>query len=157
MTSQLHCIFTFHPTFSYFFFLSQWITKVFQKQTQDLFQRPLFLLQYFSLPPLPQKTSSDFLHVKKEISLNTAFLQNYSSLISFILNFLSLLPLLYFLSPIQSSRYLAYMITCLYSIMFIIVNPNGFLKVFSYLNSLVGWILFTTAQLNRNPPFSWIT
>lgn len=130
--SGLHHSSPFHSTFSNLFFSYQQIPKVFQKHPStylftmrfcslNLLHKPLFL-QFISLLLLSLKTCSDFLHLKN-VSHNTAFLQNYSSSISFILNFLTLLFLLYFLNSFQSSRYLLYLISRnLYSVMFIVAS-----------------------------------
>lgn len=159
--SELHYSSPFHPTLSNLPFLSQWITK-FSKSKPRICSRGLSSFLNISLYFLFLR--KHFLHLKKKYPL---ILPSYKTtalwFASSSTSWKSLLSLLYFLSTIQSSRYLAYMITRNLSVLnnvhsgLLIVNPNGFLKVLSYLNSLVGWILFTTTYLNRNPPFPWIT
>lgn len=99
-----------------------------------LFQRPLFFPQYFSLLLLGKH--SQIFCIKKKKKKYPLILPSYKTTAlgfpSSSTSWKSLLPLLYFLSPIQSSRYLAYMITRNLSVLnnvhsgLLTVNPNGF-------------------------------
>lgn len=161
MMSELHYSSPFHPTLSNLPFLSQWKTK-FSKSKPGICSRGLS--SFLSISCYFLFLRKHFLHLKKKYSL---ILPSYKTTAPWFpsssTSWKSLLPWLYFLSTIQSSRYLAYVITRNLSVLnnvhsdLWMVNPNVFLEVLSYLNSLVGWILFTTTYLNRNPPFPWIT